>query len=299
MKNIFKYILIFVIGGLFLAGCEWPENNFNEMYNDYDAGNTTAYVQLTTASGYWETSIDPNGDPENINITLGVVLLGAPQASDITATLVKNDASTLADAAWNLPVNSVTIPAGATSGSASFTLTAIAANMTEDVTDTLVLDLEVAGGKPATAAGQAILALKRIKFCALDDLNDLAGPYSGGDNYGYGTKVVTKVEDGKFMISGLGYNWMQDYWGETVLDNAFVEVTMNPDGTLDIPRQYCFTTDWEGNEYRYEVVGSGKWDNCYKTLVIEYDLAYEGDVTICEYYGTHHCGYVESITLIQ
>ena len=39
MKNLIKYILILVIGGVFLSSCEEQVSNWNAMTNDYDDSN--------------------------------------------------------------------------------------------------------------------------------------------------------------------------------------------------------------------------------------------------------------------
>jgi hypothetical protein len=297
MKNIFKYLLILAAGTLLFSACEKPVNNYDLMTKDFDPNNPTFYIQFTTPTGDFQTAIDANGDPENIIRTIGVILLGAPQPGDITVTLSKNSESTISDAAWSLASNTIVIPAGKTSGST--TLTVLAAQMVEDETVSLMLDMDVAGGQKAPQANQVDYNLKRIKFCPLTDYNDLAGTWRGGDNMGYVTHVVTSVDNGELMIEGLGYEWMQNFWGETVTEMVPVVVTVHPNGTLDIAQQYTYTTDYEGSPYRYEVSGTGMWDNCKKTLHIEYDLHYEGDVSICAAYGGYLCGATEDIELIQ
>jgi len=89
MKRIIKYLLILVIGGAFFTACEQPESNWNTMTNDYNKSNTTYYVQFMQSSGNFQTAIDDNGAPENIVQPIAVSLLGAPQASDVTVTTVK------------------------------------------------------------------------------------------------------------------------------------------------------------------------------------------------------------------
>jgi len=50
-------------------------------------------------------------------------------------------------------------------------------------------------------------------------------------------------------------------------------------GTVDIPRQYIFTTIYQGALSDYEIKGSGKWENCGSKpkLLITYDVYYVGD----------------------
>jgi hypothetical protein len=269
MKNIMKYILIFVIGGLVMSSCENIETNWDTMTNDYDKNSTTYYIQFLNATASYETEIDEAGLPTNITTTVGVALLGPPQASAVTVTLVPDASSTLASNMYTLSSNTITIPAGQTSGSVS--LTAIAEEMPEDETLHLVLNMD-AGGAEASSAFQLDYAMKRIKFCPLDDLNDLAGNWSGMDDWGNSEKMTTSVMDGKFMLIDLGKVWLSDVWGEVTLEMNEVEVTMNPNGTLVIEEQPYCTTEYDGAPYDYSIVGSGTWDNCKKIMIISYDL---------------------------
>jgi len=278
MKRIIKYLLILVIGGAFFTACEQPESNWNTMTNDYNKSNTTYYVQFMQSSGNFQTAIDDNGAPENIVQPIAVSLLGAPQASDVTVTLSKNSSSTMGDNMYSLSSNTITIPAGATSG--SVILTALAAEMVEDETVTLVLDMD-AGGAEATSAFQINYNLKRIKFCTLDDLNDLVGSWKGTDTEGNPSQVVTTVDGETFFIDGLNVGWMTGYWGEVVVTQTPLVTIMNPNGTLEIELQDYMTTTWNGDpQPGYSVSATGLWDNCKKTMVIDYDLHQGGGVLI-------------------
>jgi hypothetical protein len=295
MKSVIKYLLIFVIGGAFFSACD-VESNWDTMTGDFDPNNSTMYVQFLTSEGYWETSIDEAGGPEDIVITVGVTVLGAEPKSDITVTLSKNAESTIADAAWSLASNTITIPAGEMS--ASTTLTVVASEMTEDETVNLVIDMD-AGGMEATAANQIDYDLKRIKFCPLEDLNDLVGTWKGTDNVGYASQVVTSLDGDNFMIVGMNVGWMEGWWEEEITEIVPVVCTMNPNGTLVIEKQYYMTTLYSGAPYRYEVSGSGKWDNCLKQLIFEYEIWYEGDSeSLCDTYGSAYptC-FEENVTL--
>ena len=136
-----------------------------------------------------------------------------------------------------------------------------------------------------------VISVDVAQYCPLDDLSDLAGTYTGTDSEGYATSVVTSVNGDDFLITGLCVGWMEGYWGETITEMVPLVVTMNVNGTLEIERQYAMTTDWNGDPYRYEIAATGRWNNCTKSLYIEYDLYYEGesDITI---------SIVEDITLV-
>lgn len=276
MKNIIKYILIFVIGGLVLSSCEELENNYAAMTNDYDKSNTTYYIQFLNATQSFETAIDEAGLPTDITTTVGVALLGAPQSSDVVVNLVVDGSSTMTSSMYTLGSTSITIPAGSTSGSVS--LTALADEMPEGENLTLVLNMEAGGAEAATAA-QLNYSLKRIKFCPLEDLNDLVGSWGGLDSWGYETQVVTFLDGDNFMIDGLTVGWMTDYWGEVIVEQVPLVMIMNPNGTLEIEEQYYMHCTWNGApQPDYSISATGKWDNCEKTLVIDYNLHQGGGV---------------------
>jgi hypothetical protein len=287
MKNIIRYILIFVIGGLVLSSCEEKLSNWDAMTNGYDKNNTTYYIQYLNATASYETAIDPDGNPTNIVTTVAVTLLGAPQASDVTVKLLEDPSSTLTSDMYTLSSNSITIKAGKTSGSVD--LVALADKMPEDETLKLVFDMD-AGGAEAATANQLNYDMLRIKFCPLTDLNELVGSWAGFDSWNYATEVVTSLEGEKFMIDGLGVGWMTDWWGEVVVTQTPLEATMNPDGTLVIDEQPYMTTTWNGDpQPAYSVSGSGKWDNCKKTLLIDYVFIQGGEALSYEF--------IENITL--
>lgn len=56
-------------------------------------------------------------------------------------------------------------------------------------------------------------------------------------------------------------------------------MTVKANGLVEIPRQYIYTTTYDGAPYRYEIEGEGKWDNCgdKPKLLIIYDIYYEGE----------------------
>lgn len=78
---------------------------------------------------------------------------------------------------------------------------------------------------------------------------------------------------------GQYFGFVGDFWGEAVIEGGTFLMTVNIDGTVSIPRQYIYTTEYDGDPYRYEVKGSGTWDNCGNepTLLINYDIYYEGE----------------------
>ncbi|WP_163323112.1 hypothetical protein [Draconibacterium mangrovi] len=119
------------------------------------------------------------------------------------------------------------------------------------------------------------------KYCPLTNGEaDLVGSWQGTDavtdGYTEGlSQVVTAVDGGKLMITGLGVDWMTNFWGEEIIDGGTVELIVNEDGTVEIEEQYYITTVYDGEEQDpYTIRGSGSWDNCggYPSLIIEYEM---------------------------
>jgi hypothetical protein len=133
------------------------------------------------------------------------------------------------------------------------------------------------------ASPEKLIEVTVNPFCPLPNGNaDLAGSWSGtetGPGYDYTSIITTVVNGTKLDLTGIGQPMIADFWGETVIAGGTCSVTINPDGTLDIPRQYIFTTVYSGDNYDYEIMGSGTWDNCGASpaLVIKYDIYYPGD----------------------
>jgi hypothetical protein len=117
-------------------------------------------------------------------------------------------------------------------------------------------------------------------FCPLTGgMADLAGSWGGED--AYYESIIAMTADGASTVkaTGIGVGFIEDWWAEEVVTGGNVVITVNDDGTLNIPRQFLFTTLYDGDNYDYEIIGSGTWDNCTTTptMKITYDIYYEGD----------------------
>ncbi len=135
-----------------------------------------------------------------------------------------------------------------------------------------------------TTSPEKIIKVKVDPFCPLaNGLADLAGAWEGDDGGGGGyvyPSIITSALDGEtFTITGIGDGFIADFWGEPVVTPGDVTVTVNPNGTLTIPRQFVFTTVYKDVLYDYEIAGTGTWDNCGATpaMKITYDIYYPGD----------------------
>jgi len=126
------------------------------------------------------------------------------------------------------------------------------------------------------------------EFCALTNgLDDMVGSWSGTDAwypdvYTAGIITTVKEDETHLTVSGVSEGLITEWWGEPVIEGGTFVMTVNlEDGTINIPRQYIYTTTYEGNPYDYEIKGKGVWENCgaSPTMVLEYDIYYPEDET--------------------
>jgi hypothetical protein len=169
---------------------------------------------------------------------------------------------------------------------------------TDMKTATILFDQLPASGKAyvnvtETTKGGKISPEKSVEvavneFCPLvNGIADLVGSWSGTDE-GYVSIITSAVNGTNLDLSGIGTPFIEDWWAEEVVAGGTCSVTINPDGTLVIPRQHIFTTLYDGDNYDYDIAGSGNWDNCgaSPTMVIKYDIYYEGESEgLAEHYG--------------
>lgn len=105
-------------------------------------------------------------------------------------------------------------------------------------------------------------------------------------DYMYANQVVITGTTGSYQINGLGFAWMEGFWGETITDSTAVDITFSDDGTLEIADQYNMTTDYEGDPYDYNIYGTGTWNRKMLpvALNIQYQLDQDGFLP-AQYYG--------------
>ncbi|VBB47222.1 hypothetical protein TRIP_D420107 [uncultured Paludibacter sp.] len=122
------------------------------------------------------------------------------------------------------------------------------------------------------------------QYCPLaNGINDLVGNWIGVDGNDGSEElqsvILASIMSNKLKFTGMSVGFIESFWGETVIKSEPITVTINEDGTLEIPRQYVYTTVYDGDEYDYEIKGSGTWENCGATpsMVINYDIYYAGE----------------------
>ncbi len=119
---------------------------------------------------------------------------------------------------------------------------------------------------------------------SLADVSVLVGTYIGTDAYMSGgagpwaSEVVTQMSGDDLTITGLGFGWMLNFWGETVETNNFVTIEVDlVNLTVNIPEQDYIVTDYQGVLYPYTIVGSGIiTDACGGGMTIKYDMIQDG-----------------------
>ena len=129
-----------------------------------------------------------------------------------------------------------------------------------------------------TKSGTAYDIQKAISYTKPDD-GVFAGTWDGTDAVNYPSEVESQLDGATLTITGLGFGWMLDFWGETVLENNFVNMNVNwCEGKLSIPEQDYIVTLYNGVEYPYTIVGSGEFDNSGPTpgFIVRYDMIQEG-----------------------
>jgi hypothetical protein len=277
MKNIFKYLFVFIAAGALFVSCN-EESNFAALTKAPDA-NAEYYVQFIDAAKTMETGVSLDGDLVEIQTTVAVSLMGMPQANDIDVNFTVDPSSTIDPSMYTMSANSITIPAGKTSGSVTFST--IAANMPVGTPLKFVLNLDAGThNSPAAAGTKLVYDLLRIKFCPLENgAADLVGSWAGTDGTFWASQVTTTLNGDNLDVTGLSFPMITGWWGESIIEGGTFTMNVAGNGKVDIPRQHIYTTEWSGAPYRYDVEGSGTWTNCgdKPTLLITYDIYYEGD----------------------
>ena len=270
MKKIIKILFVLIAAGAFLTACEKQKVGFDKITNPPVAG-AGYYVQFIKASQSFETSVNEAGELVDIEKPISVVLMGMPQSEPITVNLTVDPSSTISPDMYTLSANSITIPAGGTSGSVM--LKTIVENMPLGETLNLVLTIEAGDhNSPNPNATKLTYKLKRIVYCPLV-LADLVGSWTGTDSWGYSTQVVTSIDgQGKFIINGISFGWFQDWWGEVIITNTPLVVTfVGLTGDFTIAEQPYLTSTYGGApQPAYSMTATGKVDMCTKTMTLNY-----------------------------
>ncbi len=99
-------------------------------------------------------------------------------------------------------------------------------------------------------------------------------PWSGTDA-DYASQITSSIDCTGTFLRGINAEWMFDFWGEEILEEANVYYTDDGAGNITIADQYIFTTLYSGSEYDYTITGTGVIDGT-GTLTLQYYLDQDG-----------------------
>jgi len=278
MKRTYKIVSVLFVFALMFSACE--ENAL--MYDKFDdvKGTLENSVLLSNvpASVNW-FSQSYLGEELDATVNLKVKMIGQPLDKAITVTIaVAASSEAKLGTHVTLPTTSVTIPAG--SFTAGVTVNVLNSGFSAEEKKKLVLEISSPDVNLATASTTATIELYEKTFCALTGgVSELVGSWTGND-FEYNSQVTITADGDKAIVNGLSVGFMEDWWGETVVEGGSFEMEVDlTDNTVTIPRQYIYTTDYKGAPYDYEVAGTGTWNNCgaNPTLILKYDIYYPGD----------------------
>jgi hypothetical protein len=209
---------------------------------------------------------------EGGSVTLGFQL-DKPAVEDVTVTLSTSGSATAGED-FTLEESSVVVPAGETNG--SFTINVIN-DLADDDNETIDVGISAAG---LSTSGSYLVTIKD------DDCPfTYVGAFGGDDvhingrglNIQYGADVTIAAGGASgHTLEGLNVEFMEDFWGEEVIEQVAVEITIDGAGNITIPEQHIFTTLYNGTEYPYDIVGTGKINTCDGTISIDYDVIQDG-----------------------
>lgn len=110
-----------------------------------------------------------------------------------------------------------------------------------------------------------------------------------GTDADYTSQVKTTESCAGKTMTGLGFDWMLDWWGEKITSGGTLSYTISG-STITIPLQkYCKTTYNGAAQPEYSIKGTGTINNsgAYPVYTIQYDFIQSGAsiATICLDYG--------------
>ena len=94
------------------------------------------------------------------------------------------------------------------------------------------------------------------------------------DMYNYPSQVSTMYGDNDLLITGLGFDWISQFWAEEIISSNYVVIKFREDGSVLIPQQDYIITLWDSSEYHYLIEGEGYLENygSYPMMNLNYEL---------------------------
>jgi len=126
------------------------------------------------------------------------------------------------------------------------------------------------------------------------------GTWKGNDD-AYPSEITASIVSGDLLFEGFNRGWMQDYWGEVIIEQFPVNLVLNYcQGTFTIPNQEVLNTTWKGDpQLPYSIEGSGSFDTSgdFTVMTIKYKIIQGGSSIFTSGNGVP-LGYLEAkITL--
>ena len=297
MKNIFKYVLSFVALALVIVSCDEDETTFNAL--EYPADAFIAFDKGTA-----EVS-EGSSDEIIVNISFGTV----NQTSDVTIDFTITSEDMVEGTHYEIVDNKSQFSIASGEYTDNIIIKLIDnADKEEDKELTVTLTSNSTGAKlgypgPDSLNSTFVLSVLDDDCEKEESLRPFEGTWGGTDECGdVASQTITELACGTgITIRGLAYGWMAGYWGEVIMTEHPVFISIDEtNGTIDIPSQLYLTTTWNGDvQPNYNLVGSGTIDTSGATPVmhIEYDLV-QGGNSMAGVGGTS-CGafYVADIVL--
>ena len=108
-------------------------------------------------------------------------------------------------------------------------------------------------------------------------LSNFVGVWSGSDMWGP-TQIETSLVDGVLQITGVGVKFMEDGWGEEILDMQTLPLNVNIcTGEFSISESYYMETLYGGAvQDKYYLSGTGTLDLDTLTMDLQYDFVQGG-----------------------
>lgn len=264
MKQLIYKISFLVLGVVMLSSCE--ANDIPTIGED-----APTLVQFGTTSLVM-------GTPEEGTSREVEVIVTNTSETERTVDVTVDPKSTATEDQYE--ISNLVIPANSYTG--TFTITSNYEALPESGSSELILNLNGVGGEE-TLVDNGTLEVEMFRKCPVV-IENFVGTWTGVDNAGYETTAEIALNDnGELTINGLGFGWMTGYWGEVIITNDPVVMTVDPETeTISIEEQFYMTTTWNGApQPLYNLLGEGEVLNaCENKIFIGFDFNQPGGAGI-------------------
>jgi hypothetical protein len=257
MKKSIKIIASLVMTVFLFAACS------KNVQPIFDADNGQTLILLTASSA---TAPTPEVGVTTTEITVQV---STRSTSARTISIAIDPSSTATSDQYS--ISGLSIPAGEFSGTIVVTSNYDAL----PIEGSKFLKFSIVSVGSSTLVENGDFSLELFRKCPIV-LSEFVGTWSGtgswSEYFGYTTEIVTTMDgNGDLWMNGMTFQWFQGWWGEVIVTNNPVKVTMNIETEeFVIEEQPYITSTWNGSpQPAYNVKATGKVLNaCQKTMVV-------------------------------